>query len=181
MKIEKTKLDDALIFTPEIHSDERGYFLETFRLSTFRKIHSNSINFVQDNQSFSSYGILRGLHFQKKFPQGKLIRVTQGEVFDVAVDLRKDSHTFLKWDSVTLSETNKKQFWIPPGFAHGFLVLSKNANLEYKCTDYYHSEDEECLIWNDRDINIEWPIDNEDIVLSSKDKSGNSLKYILDN
>ena len=181
MKIEKTKLDNAFIITPEIHSDERGFFLETFRLSTLRKIYDKPINFVQDNQSFSSYGILRGLHFQIKYPQGKLVRVTQGEVFDVAVDLRKESRTFLKWDSVILNEKNKKQFWIPPGFAHGFLVLSKNANLEYKCTDYYNPEDEECLIWNDEDINIEWPMGDEDIILSSKDKSGNSLKSILDN
>ena len=167
MKVLKTKLDDCVIIEPKIFSDARGFFLETYRDSYYSDLAGISMPFVQDNHSRSSKGVLRGLHFQKKKPQGKLVRVVSGKVFDVAVDIRKDSKTFGKWDSVILSGDNKKQFWVPPGFAHGFVVLSETADFEYKCTDYYDPSDEGSLLWNDPDLNIPWPIDNPK--LSEKD------------
>ena len=167
MKVSKTKLDDCVIIEPKIFSDARGFFLETYRDSYYSDLAGISMPFVQDNHSRSSKGVLRGLHFQKKKPQGKLVRVVSGKVFDVAVDIRKDSKTYGKWDSVILSGDNKKQFWVPPGFAHGFLVLSDSADFEYKCTDYYNPEDEHSILWNDPSLAISWP--DKDPIISNKD------------
>ena len=174
MKCSRSAISDVLIFEPVTHEDDRGYFMETFRLSYF---HSEGINvqFVQDNQSMSKKGTLRGLHYQLEFPQGKLVRVISGEVFDVAVDLRKSSNTFGKWVGQVLSSSNKRQFWIPPGFAHGFLVLSERAELVYKCTDYFNPDDDHSLIWNDPDIAIHWPATVEKSLLSRKDSEGKLL------
>ena len=168
MKVEKTNLDGVLVIKPETFEDNRGFFLESFNKDKYAK-EGIEYNFVQDNHSRSSKGVLRGLHFQKTKPQGKLIRVVRGMVYDVAVDIRIDSPTYGQWESVILSEENKTQFWIPPGFAHGFLVLSDIADFEYKCTDYYEPSDEHSLLWNDPDLNISWPI--EEPKLSQKDKN----------
>lgn len=173
MNVIKTKLKDCVIIEPEIFSDERGFFLETFQLSRYADLADISLPFVQDNYSRSSNSVLRGLHFQKKKPQGKLVRVVRGEVYDVAVDIRPDSQTFGEWEAVILSDKNKKQFWIPPGFAHGFLVLSDIADFEYKCTDYYDPSDEGSILWNDPDLNISWPTENP--ILSTKDLNASSL------
>lgn len=177
MNIIDTSIPDVKIIQPKVFGDERGFFLETFEANRYRDALGIELDFVQDNHSRSSMKVLRGLHFQKIKPQGKLVRCVRGEVFDVAVDIRPHSSTFGKWEGVILSETNKTQFWIPPGFAHGFVVLSDIADFEYKCTDYYAPEHEGCLMWNDEDVNIEWPIDFEPL-LSAKDKSGYSLKDI---
>lgn len=149
-------IEGLCVITPAVHGDARGYFMETY---SQRDMEENSINiqFVQDNQSMSTKGVLRGLHFQKNFPQTKLVRVIKGSVFDVAVDLRKDSKTYGKWFGIELTEENKKQFLIPRGFAHGFLVLSETAEFCYKCDDFYHANDEGGLAWNDPDIGIVWP------------------------
>lgn len=166
----KTKLNGVYIIEPKTFRDERGYFMEIYNKKQFSEAGLN-MNFVQDNESRSTKGVLRGLHFQKKHSQGKLVRVTKGEVFDVAVDLRYGSPTYGKWEGVVLSEENKKQFYIPKGFAHGFLVLSDEAIFNYKCTDYYAPYYEGGVIWNDSNINIKWPLDNIDnIILSDKDK-----------
>jgi dTDP-4-dehydrorhamnose 3,5-epimerase len=175
MKIEKTNLDGVLVIKPETYEDERGFFLESFNKIKYAKAGIN-FDFVQDNHSHSSKAVLRGLHFQKTKPQGKLVRVVRGKVYDVAVDIRKDSPTFGKWEAIILSEENKIQFWIPPGFAHGFLVLSDTADFEYKCTAYYDSSDEGCLLWNDTNLKIPWPIDNP--ILSEKDAVGSKLTDI---
>ncbi len=149
-------IEGLCVITPAVHGDARGYFMETY---SQRDMEENGINikFVQDNQSMSTKGVLRGLHFQKNFPQTKLVRVIKGSVFDVAVDLRKDSKTYGKWFGIELTEENKKQFLIPRGFAHGFLVLSETAEFCYKCDDFYHANDEGGLAWNDPDIGIVWP------------------------
>ena len=167
MNVIKTKLKDCVIIEPKIFGDERGFFLETFQADRYSDLAGISLPFVQDNHSRSSKGVLRGLHFQKTKPQGKLVRVVRGEVYDVAVDIRQGSPTYGQWEAVILSEENKTQFWVPPGFAHGFVVLSKTADFEYKCTDYYDRSDEGSLLWNDPDLNIPWPIDNPK--LSEKD------------
>ena len=172
MNVICTIISDAKIIEPRVFGDERGFFLETFQAERYAEV-GIDLPFVQDNHSRSAKGVLRGLHFQKNRPQGKLVRVVRGEVFDVAVDIRKDSPTYGQWAGVLLSEENKRQFWIPPGLAHGFVVLSDFADFEYKCTDYYFSEDEGCLIWNDQDIGIDWPIGNPR--LSAKDQQG--LKF----
>ena len=174
MKITRTSIPDVLTFEPIIHHDSRGYFMETFRKSHFDSYGLN-ISFVQDNQSLSKKGTLRGLHYQLKHPQGKLARVLQGEIFDVAVDLRRGSSYFGRWVGEILSADNRKQLWIPPGFAHGFLVLSKTAELSYKCTDYFHPEDDHSLLWNDPDIAIKWPHVDGDILVSEKDRAGTLL------
>jgi len=166
MKVKKTKLDGVLVLEPEIFADDRGFFLESFNKDKYAKVGIN-FDFVQDNHSRSSKGVLRGLHFQKTKPQGKLVRVVRGEVYDVAVDIRSGSSTYGQWEAVILSEENKTQFWVPPGFAHGFLVLSETADFEYKCTDYYDPSDEGSLLWDDPDLNIPWPLDNPK--LSEKD------------
>lgn len=174
----KTKIKDLYIIEPKVFGDDRGYFMESYNKNDFFEAGLN-MNFVQDNESKSKKGVLRGLHFQTKNTQGKLVRVTKGEVFDVAVDLRKDSPTFGMWDGVILSEENKKQFYVPEGFAHGFLVLSDEAVFNYKCTDFYSPEYDCGLLWNDKDININWPLEGiEQILLSGKDKIQRTLKQL---
>jgi len=177
MQIIDTKIADVKIIQPKVFGDERGFFLETFEANRYKQALNIDLDFVQDNHSRSSKGVLRGLHFQTKNPQGKLVRCVRGEVFDVAVDIRKDSPTFGQWAGVILSEENKTQFWIPPGLAHGFVVLSDIADFEYKCTDYYTPGFEGCLAWNDPEVGIDWPIDFEPI-LSAKDNNGLSLKSL---
>ncbi|MBQ8296330.1 MAG: dTDP-4-dehydrorhamnose 3,5-epimerase [Ruminococcus sp.] len=159
IKVEKNVggISGLCIIEPAVHGDSRGYFMETYNQNDMREAGLDMV-FVQDNQSCSSKGVLRGLHFQKQFPQGKLVRVIRGEVFDVAVDLRSGSQTYGKWFGVLLSEENKKQFYIPEGFAHGFLVLSETAEFCYKCTDFYHPGDEGGLAWNDPEIGIDWGV-----------------------
>jgi dTDP-4-dehydrorhamnose 3,5-epimerase len=173
MNVIKTKLKDCLIIEPKVFGDERGFFLETFQADRYADLARISLPFVQDNHSRSSKGVLRGLHFQKTKPQGKLVRVVRGEVYDVAVDIRSYSPTYGQWEAVILSEENKTQFWVPPGFAHGFVVLSETADFEYKCTDYYDPSDEGSLLWNGSDLNIPWPIDNPK--LSEKDANAPKL------
>lgn len=175
-KFIKTRIEGLYVIEPTVFGDNRGYFMETYHAEEFQAAGLNMV-FVQDNQSKSKQGVLRGLHFQYQFPQGKLVRVTKGEVFDVAVDLRKNSKTFGKWYGVTLSEENKKQFYIPEGFAHGFLVLTGEAEFVYKCTDYYHPDDECGILWNDPNIDIDWPLDKvRKIILSEKDQKWKVLK-----
>ncbi len=166
---EKTFIDGVFIITPRVFGDDRGYFMETYKKSDFEAAGINC-DFLQDNQSKSKKGVLRGLHFQKTYPQAKLVRVIKGEVYDVAVDLRKDSPTYGKYVGTVLSAENKKQFFIPRGFAHGFLVLSDEAEFVYKCDNLYHPEDEGGLIYNDKSIGIDWP-QGFDLILSEKDKN----------
>jgi dTDP-4-dehydrorhamnose 3,5-epimerase len=176
MKIQKLIIPEVVLFKPTIYKDKRGFFYESFNKNIFSELTGTDKNFVQDNHSKSSFGCLRGLHFQKDpFQQGKLIRVVRGEIFDVAVDIRKSSKTFGEYVSVKLSARNKNQLWVPEGFAHGFLVLSKNAEVVYKTTDFYNSSVECCIKWNDPTINIKWPFRNG-IILSDKDQNGLSLK-----
>lgn len=170
----KTNINGLFIIEPQVFGDNRGYFFETYKKSEFDKA-GLIYDFVQDNQSKSKKGVLRGLHFQKTYPQAKLVRVLDGEVFDVAVDLRKNSSTYGKWFGVLLSSENKKMFMIPRGFAHGFVVLSDTAVFTYKCDEIYHPEDEGGIIWNDPDIGIKWPKIGE-IILSEKDKKNRTLK-----
>ena len=166
----KTSIDGVMIIEPTAFGDSRGYFMETYQREDFIK-GGITVEFVQDNQSMSTTGVLRGLHFQKQFPQSKLVRGIRGEVFDVAVDLREGSPTYGKWEGVLLSAENKRQFFIPKGFAHGFLVLSDDAEFVYKVDDFYHPNDEGGLMWNDPDIGVEWPIpEGFEIKLSDKDK-----------
>lgn len=175
----KTEIEDLYIIEPKVFIDNRGYFMETYNARAFKEAGLNMV-FVQDNQSKSKQGILRGLHFQYKYPQGKLVRVTKGKVFDVAVDIRNNSKTFGKWYGIVLSEENKKQFYVPEGFAHGFLVLSDEAEFVYKCTDFYHPEDEGGIQWNDTYVNIDWPLDKvKEIVLSEKDKKWKPLRETI--
>ena len=166
---EKTAIEGVYIITPKVYGDDRGYFMETYKKSDFVEA-GIKCDFLQDNQSKSRKGVLRGLHFQKTYPQAKLVRVIKGEVYDVAVDLRKDSATYGKYVGVLLSEENKKQFFVPRGFAHGFMVLSEEAEFVYKCDDLYHPEDEGGLIYNDKTVNIDWP-EGFDVILSEKDKN----------
>ena len=156
IKVTRDPIEGLYVIEPTVHGDSRGYFMETYNQRDMAEAGLN-MTFVQDNQSMSTKGVLRGLHFQINHPQGKLVRVIKGRVFDVAVDYRKDSPTYLQWFGVELSEENKKQFYISPGFAHGFLVLSDTAEFCYKCTDFYHPNDEGGLPWNDPKIGIEWP------------------------
>ncbi|MCB2306036.1 dTDP-4-dehydrorhamnose 3,5-epimerase [Clostridium estertheticum] len=172
----ETKIDGVYIIEPKVFGDNRGYFMETYNKNDFFEA-GLKMEFVQDNESKSKKGVLRGLHFQTKHTQGKLVRVTKGQVFDVAVDLRKGSSTFGKWEGVILTEENKKQFYVPEGFAHGFLVLSDEAVFNYKCTDYYAPKYDSGVLWNDEDIAIEWPLDSiDEILLSDKDKIQKGLK-----
>ena len=173
MNVVKTKLHDCVIIEPKVFGDERGFFLETFQAERYIELAGITLPFVQDNHSRSSKAVLRGLHYQKAKPQGKLVRVVRGEVYDVAVDIRQGSPTFGQWEGVVLSEANKRQFWVPPGFAHGFVVLSDTADFEYKCTDYYDPSDEGSILWSDPDLDIPWPIANP--VLSTKDESAKRL------
>lgn len=173
MDYQPLKIPDVKLITPKVFGDERGFFMETFRQSEFEE-HCGNYQFVQDNHSSSRQGILRGLHFQHKQPQGKLVRVTKGEVFDVAVDMRKSSPTFGQWVGVYLNESNKQMLWVPPGFAHGFYVTSDMAEFQYKCTDYYNPGDEYSLMWNDPTVGIEWPKDAAP-QLSEKDANGTNF------
>ncbi|WP_251860511.1 dTDP-4-dehydrorhamnose 3,5-epimerase [Clostridium sp. Marseille-Q2269] len=177
-KFKETKIDGVYIIESKVFGDNRGYFMETYNKNDFFEAGLN-MEFVQDNESRSKKGVLRGLHFQTKHSQGKLVRVTEGKVFDVAVDLRKGSPTFGKWEGVILTDENKKQFYIPEGFAHGFLVLSDTATFNYKCTDFYSPEYDGGVLWNDKDINIHWPLEGiDEILLSDKDKVQKTLKEI---
>jgi len=169
MQVVKTSIPDVLIFEPKVFGDERGFFLESFNERVMRKAGLN-YSFVQDNHSRSTRNVLRGLHYQIRQPQGKLVRVVVGRVFDVAVDLRRKSATFGKWVGMELNAENKKMFWIPPGFAHGFQVLSESADFLYKATDYYAPEHERSILWNDPVIGIEWPLNGEPL-LSVKDRA----------
>ncbi|PYF79842.1 dTDP-4-dehydrorhamnose 3,5-epimerase [Marinomonas alcarazii] len=178
MNVIKTNIDGVVIIEPKVFGDERGFFLETFQAERYKELAGIDLPFVQDNHSRSGKNVLRGLHFQKTNPQGKLVRVVRGEVFDVAVDIRKDSPTYGLWAGVILSEENKRQFWVPPGLAHGFVVLSDVADFEYKCTDYYDPTDEGCLMWNDPTVGIEWPEGIEPI-LSAKDQNGLTLGELI--
>ena len=175
-KITQTEIDGVFTVEPTVFGDERGYFMETYNENDFKE-EGIDLTFVQDNQSKSSKGVLRGLHFQYTQPQGKLVRVIKGEVFDVGVDLRADSETYGKWFGAILSDENKKQLYIPPKFAHGFLVLSDEAEFVYKCTEFYHGEDESGIKWDDEDIAIDWPLEGiDEIILSDKDKEWLSFK-----
>ena len=169
-----TAIPDLLIIEPKVFGDERGFFFESFNRRHFAELVGRDVDFVQDNHSRSTKGVLRGLHYQIQHPQGKLVRVVRGEVFDVAVDLRKNSPTFGQWVGEILSAENKRQFWVPAGFAHGFMVLSETADFLYKTTDYYALEHERCIRWNDLTLNIRWP---EGIapILSAKDAQGKAL------
>ena len=175
MQISPTKIPDVWLVEPELHGDDRGYFMETFRESYFRA-RGVELSFVQDNQSRSTKGTLRGMHYQHEFPQGKLVRVLAGVVYDVALDLRKGSESFGQWVGEYLTAENHKQLWVPPGFAHGFYVLSESADLTYKCTNYYHPEDECCVRWDDSDIAIQWPLLDKKPLLSAKDLAARPLK-----
>lgn len=177
MEVIHTKIADVKIIQPKIFGDARGFFLETFEKKRYQEMLNIDYDFVQDNHSRSTKGVLRGLHFQKNNPQGKLVRVVRGEVFDVAVDIRPDSPTFGQWEGIILSEENKTQFWIPPGLAHGFVVLSDIADFEYKCTDYYNSTCEGCLQWDDPEVAVDWPIKQP--LLSDKDRKGKRLKELF--
>lgn len=180
MEVVKTQIPGVLILEPSVFGDERGFFMETFRASWLSEL-GQDINFVQDNHSSSARGVLRGLHYQLVQPQGKLVRVVRGEVYDVAVDMRQDSPSFGRHVGVILSEQNKRQFWVPPGFAHGFIVLSEMAEFVYKCSDYYHPESEQSLLWNDPELAIDWPLARlkefgiDAPSLSAKDEVGQSL------
>jgi dTDP-4-dehydrorhamnose 3,5-epimerase len=175
MKITETSIPDVKLIEPKAFGDERGFFMETWNEQAFREAGIDA-TFVQDNHSRSVKNTLRGLHYQIKQPQGKLVRVTHGEVFDVAVDLRPESPTFGQWVGEYLSEDNKRMLWVPPGFAHGFLVTSENADFQYKCTDFYAPQQERCIHWADRKLGIDWPIlDGIDLLVSQKDQEGFSL------
>lgn len=178
MKVIETHIPDVKIIEPAVFGDERGFFMETWQQAKFEELVSGKVtHFVQDNHSKSKKGILRGLHYQTENTQGKLVRVVSGEVFDVAVDVRKDSPTFGQWVGVWLSAENKRQLWVPEGFAHGFYVTSEEAEFVYKCTDYYNPTAEHSIIWNDPEIGIEWPLKDEvEVLLSEKDAKAPLLK-----
>lgn len=171
MKLIPTKISDLVLIEPKVFGDERGFFYESFNEKEFSQKTEGTFSFVQDNHSRSAQGVLRGLHYQVEQPQGKLVRVAHGRIFDVAVDLRSGSPTFGEWEGVELSEENRCQFWVPPGFAHGFLVLSESADVLYKTTDYYAPQHERTILWNDPEIGIEWPTGYE-VKLSKKDQEG---------
>lgn len=175
MNVVKTEIPEVLVLEPKVFGDSRGFFFESYNQRAFQDATGWAPAFVQDNHSRSQKGVLRGLHYQIIQPQGKLVRVVVGEVFDVAVDIRRSSPTFGRWVGAHLSDENKRQMWVPPGFAHGFVVLSDFAEFLYKTTDFYAPEHERCIAWNDPDIGIEWPIDSEPL-LSEKDKKGVRLK-----
>jgi dTDP-4-dehydrorhamnose 3,5-epimerase len=175
MKVTPTAIADVLLLEPTVFGDARGFFFESFNARVFEQSTGVQAHFVQDNHSRSAGGVLRGLHYQVQHPQGKLVRVTQGEVFDVTVDIRPNSKTFGHWVGVTLSADNKRQLWIPPGLAHGFLVVSDTADFLYKTTDYYAAQHERCIRWNDPTLAIAWPLAGRDPVLSAKDGAGQAF------
>jgi len=174
MEFEPQAIPDVMLMTPKVLGDDRGFFMETFRQNEFER-HCGVYSFVQENHSQSAQNILRGLHYQLQNPQGKLVRVTRGKVYDVAVDLRKSSSTFGRWVGVYLSEENKRLLWVPPGFAHGFYVTSTQADLQYKCTNYYTFGDECFLSWSDPALAIDWPLSENHPILSSKDRNADSM------
>ncbi len=175
MKTYSTKLKGLLLIEPDIFKDERGFFMETYAQKKYQSL-GVDVSFIQDNHAKSSKGVLRGMHYQIQFGQAKLVCVSQGEVFDVVVDIRKESETFGQWEGFTLSSENKRQLFIPKGFAHGYCVVSETAEFQYKCSDYYHPEDEGGLIWNDPTVNINWPVKNP--IISKKDSNLPELKNI---
>ncbi len=176
MKVMKTQLEGVLILEPKVFGDERGFFMESFNQRVFDEAVGQHVEFVQDNHSRSTKGVLRGLHYQLQQPQGKLVRVTRGAVFDVAVDIRKSSPTFGQWVGVELTESNHRQLWIPAGFAHGFVVTSDSADFLYKASDYYAPAHERSILWNDPDIGIEWPDFGGEPKVSAKDEQGMSFR-----
>lgn len=179
MKVTLLKIPGLILFEPKIFADDRGFFFESFNNKAFQEATGLNVSFVQDNHSKSQKNVLRGLHYQEiPKAQGKLVRVVSGSVFDVAVDIRKDSKTFGQWVGEELSADNKKQLWIPPGFAHGFLVLSETAEFLYKTTEYYSPEHERCIRWDDPMIGVEWPLDGVVLILSGKDSKGMSLNEV---
>ena len=175
MNVLRTPIEGLLVIEPRVFGDDRGFFMESWNQRTFRELTGVPESFVQDNHSRSGRGVLRGLHYQLRQPQGKLVRVVQGEVFDVAVDVRRSSPTFGRWHGVILSESNRRQFWVPAGFAHGFVVLSESADFLYKTTDYYAPEHERSIAWNDPAVGIDWPLGGIEPKLSAKDQAGLSL------
>lgn len=175
MNVTRTAIPDVLVLEPKVFGDARGFFLESWNEKVFREATGINTHFVQDNHSRSVRGVLRGLHYQMVKPQGKLVRVVQGEVFDVAVDLRRSSPSFGQWVGVTLSAENKKQAWIPPGFAHAFLVTSETAEFLYKTTEYWYPEHDRSLLWNDPQVGIEWPLDGLEPLLAAKDAAARTL------
>ena len=177
MNVIETRVKGVKLIEPNVFGDQRGFFLETFQRDRYQEMLDIDLEFVQDNHSRSSQGVLRGLHFQTARPQGKLVRVVRGEVFDVVVDIRPDSPSFKQWVGVTLSEENKNQLWVPPGLAHGFVVISEFADFEYKCTDYYDPANEGCLIWNDPEVGIDWPVTEPR--LSAKDQLGKTFSELF--
>lgn len=176
MEFKETPLEGIKIIKPSVFEDQRGFFFESYNRKDYKKILGKNISFVQDNQSKSKKNVLRGLHFQIKKPQGKLIRVLKGKILDVVVDLRKDSKSFSNSYSIFLTEESKEQLWVPPGFAHGFLVMSEYAEVSYKTTDYWYPEYEKTLVWNDPSVSVDWPINNP--LLSEKDSNGLSLSEL---
>ena len=177
-KVTETHIPDLLILEPTVFGDERGFFMESYNEINFNQVVGREIKFVQDNHSQSAAHVLRGLHYQLEMPQAKLVRVVSGSVYDVVVDLRKKSDTFGKWFGIELSAEKKKQLWIPEGFAHGFVVLSERADFIYKTTQYYFPKSENCLVWNDHEVAIDWPI-YRDLKISKKDQEGNSLTQLI--
>jgi len=175
MKITPTAIPDVLILEPKVFGDDRGFFMESFNQKVFDEAVGHHVDFVQDNHSRSTKGVLRGLHYQTQQPQGKLVRVARGAVLDVAVDIRRSSPTFGKWIAVELTDGNQRQLWVPAGFAHGFLVLSESADFLYKTTDYYAPAHERCIVWNDPALGINWPNVDVPLQLSKKDRDGTSL------
>ena len=178
MKVTLTAIPDVLIIEPTVFGDARGFFYESFNQQAFNEATSTDHRFVQDNHSRSAKGVLRGLHYQIEQPQGKLVRVARGAVFDVAVDIRRSSPTFGQWVGVELSEDNHRQLWVPPGFAHGFVVLSETADFLYKTTDYYRSEHERCIFWNDPKLAIRWPAVPDAMLLTDKDSGAPGLEML---
>jgi len=178
MDVTKTAIDGVLLLAPKVFGDSRGFFFESFNARVFAEATGLQLDFVQDNHSRSARHVLRGMHFQVNRPQGKLVRVVRGEVFDVAVDIRRDSPTFGRWVGERLSETNQRQLWVPPGLAHGFLVLSESADFLYKTTDYYDPASERCLAWNDPTVRIDWPLEGQAPALSGKDQAGLALESL---
>lgn len=180
MTIEDTKIEGAKLITPQVFGDSRGYFTESYQAERYAEVIGKDLTFVQDNRSFSSKGILRGLHFQKTRPQGKLVQCVLGSVYDVIVDIRLDSPTLGRWVGVHLDDKNHKQLWAPPGVAHGFLVTSEQALFEYKCTEYYAPHDEGAIRWDDPDLNIEWPQLEMEYRLSEKDLNAGSYANLME-
>lgn len=177
MQAERLAIPEVVMLEPKVFGDERGFFFESYNEQSFAEVIGRSVRFVQDNHSRSTRGVLRGLHYQVEQPQGKLVRVIAGEIFDVAVDIRRDSATFGQWVGAMLSAGNRRQLWVPEGFAHGFLVLSDVAEVLYKTTDFYAPEHERCIRWNDPDLDIDWPL-NMEPVLSAKDRAGMPLHQV---